>query len=169
MQATHWHTSYLQSGSDNPAGTKIFKQVLGRYCEVSNQTINLNKSIIYFEKGIVARFLSIHVGTMPFKFLGVFVGGRRVLMSYFNRLISNFEVSWVDGHVRCYLWWLGRYGSILLVMPRFIFLTVRFPHLFLILLIKEICRFGVRIMDLRMSLDIWSQIDRSYKDEGFGI
>lgn len=83
----------MQSGSDNPAGTKIFKQVLGRYCEVSNQTINLNKSTIYFEKGIVARFLSIHVGTMPFKFLGVFVGGRRVLMSYFNRLISNFEVS----------------------------------------------------------------------------
>lgn len=75
---------------------KNLKQVLSICVEVSGQTININKSAIYFQKDVdsrirrrVSRFLSIHSSTMSFKCLGVFVGGRRVLMSYFNGSISE--------------------------------------------------------------------------------
>lgn len=58
---------------------KVLKQVLGKFCDVSGQSTNLSKFVVYFDRSVddriygrVSRVLSIHKDTMSFKYLGFY-------------------------------------------------------------------------------------------------
>lgn len=64
---------------------KFLRKIFGRYCFASGQSINLEKSAIYFGKEVdvriqrrVSRFLVVHTSCMTIKYLGVFVDGKRI-------------------------------------------------------------------------------------------
>lgn len=82
------------------------KQTCGRYCDASTQSIKLRKSVIYFGKEIdakiqrwVMRCLGIRIGSISFKYLGIFVDGKRFFFNILMIWWSEFSWNLVAGSV----------------------------------------------------------------------
>lgn len=77
---------------------KVSREIFERYWSASGWSINLEKFTVYFGKVVdvhiqirVFRFLAICTGSMPSKYLDVYVGGKRIPPRYFDGLIATVE------------------------------------------------------------------------------
>jgi hypothetical protein len=72
------------------------KRVMEKYCSISGQSINKNKSVVIFGKGVqsgirrrILKTLGFSLGSLPFRYLGAMIGIDRLRVSDFEPLLDK--------------------------------------------------------------------------------